>query len=345
MNPQLLASACLLYSTSPDRLVPLSGGHTNAVYKFPLPQTWQDSKTCQVSKASQLPKFGVLRIGVEDCPPEQTLGMLEWVLFLHDEGAPVIAPLVSINNHLLENLEQDGIRYTITAFEKAEGTLAEDIPPPEWTDDLFCSIGKAAGKLHHTSHRYKPSHPGFTRPMWFDSYEVHEATSLLATSTDPARDKLAALLIELKQLPTSTSEFGLIHEDLHFANFLILPDGHVSIIDFDDCGYGWYAMDVAMALFDVLVLYNPAGEDERKRFAYRFMSSYLAGYRQENPLPPFWLSQVPRFLKLKELCIYATLIGNADIALPDSWVGRFMRDRSTRIANDIPYVDIEFTAL
>ena len=339
MDAQLLASACLLFSTSPDLLVSLSGGHYNAVYKFPL------SQTPQVTESIEAGKYAVLRIGVEDCPPEQTLGMLEWVRFLSEHGAPVASPLPSVNHRLLENLEQDGTRYTITAFEKADGTLAEDIPPSEWTDSLFYSIGRAAGKLHHVSKSYQPSRPEFTRPIWFDSYEVKEATSLLVTSTDPAREKLAALLSELKQLPTGLADFGLIHNDLHFANFLIQPAGQVSIIDFDDCGYGWYAMDVAMALFDVLVLYNPADEDERQQFAYRFMSGYLAGYRQENPLPLFWLSQIPRFLKLKELCIYATLIGNADIALPDSWVGRFMRDRSDRIANDLPYVDIDFTAL
>ena len=339
MHPQLLSSACQLYSTSPDLLVPLSGGHYNAVYKFPLDQT------CQVSETDQVSKFGVLRIGVEDCPPEQTLGMLEWVRFLRDEAAPVTAPLLSINNRLLENLEQDGTRYTITAFEKTEGTLAEDIPPIEWTDDLFRNIGKAAGKLHHTSKSYKPSRPGFTRPMWFDSYDVHEATSLLATSTDPAREKLGALLIELKQLPIPPTEFGLIHDDLHFANFLIQPDGHVSIIDFDDCAYGWFAMDVAMALFDVMVVYNTTNEADKQRFAGRFMSNYLAGYRLENDLPLFWKSQLPRFLKLKELCIYATLIGNADIALPGSWVGRFMHDRAERIANDTPYVDIDYSSL
>ena len=339
MHPELLSSACQLYSTTPELLIPLSGGHTNAVYKFPLNQTWHFSETEQVSK------FGVLRIGVEDCPPEQTLGMLEWVRFLRDEGAPVTAPLPSINNRLLENLEHAGTRYTITAFEKAEGTLAEDIPPNEWTDDLFFSIGKAAGRLHHTSHRYKPSHPGFTRPMWFDSYEVHEATSLLATSTDPAREKLAALLIELKQLPTPPDYIGLIHDDLHFANFLILPDGQVRIIDFDDCAYGWYAMDIAMALFDVLVVYNPFSETEKQAFAQRFLSNYLSGYRQENELSLFYQNQLPRFLKLKELCIYATLIDHYDVDQPDSWVGRFMRGRAERIVSDIPYVDIDFALL
>jgi Ser/Thr protein kinase RdoA (MazF antagonist) len=282
---------------------------------------------------------------VQDCPVEQTLAMLEWARFLHDHGAPVTAPLPSTNHFLLEHLDHEGTHYIITAFQNAEGTLAENIPPSEWTDNLFYSIGRAAGKFHRISLGYSPSSPALTRPMWFDSYEILEATSLFASSLDPAREKLASLVEELKHLPIGSSDFGLIHDDLHFANFLILPDGRVSIIDFDDCGYSWFAMDVAMALFDILVLYDPASEVDKQSFAHRFLSNYLAGYRTEKDLSQFWLEQVPCFLKLKELCIYATLIGHAEITQPGSWVGRFMRGRSDRIANDVPYVDIDFTAL
>ena len=38
--------------------------------------------------------------------------------------------------------------------------------------------------------------------------------------------------------------FGLIHCDLRLANLLI--DGKtVKVIDFDDCGFGWYMYDAA----------------------------------------------------------------------------------------------------
>ncbi len=328
VDPILLASACTLYNTSPDDLIPLSGGHYNAVYQFPNGE-----------------KQAILRIGVEDCPREQTLGMLEWVRFLSDEGAPVTAPLPSINNRLLENLKYYGTRYTLTAFEKAEGTLAESIPPSEWMDELFRSIGKAAGKLHAISMRFQPSRPTHTRPQWFDAPEIHLAANRLTASDYLAGEKLTCLLANLHNLPTGPTDFGLIHGDLHFANFLIHPGGSVTIIDFDDCVYGWFAMDIAMALFDVLVLYNAPNAEERQYFARRFMRYYLSGYRQENDLPAFWQSQLPRFLKLKELCIYATLMGHSDIDNPDTWVGRFMRDRATRIANDTPYVDIDFDDL
>jgi Ser/Thr protein kinase RdoA (MazF antagonist) len=181
--------------------------------------------------------------------------------------------------------------------------------------------------------------------MWFDSYEIVEATHLLATSSDPAREKLASLVEALKHLPAGPSDFGLIHDDLHFANFLIQADGQISIIDFDDCVYSWFAMDVAMALFDILVLYDPVSEADKQSFARRFLSNYLSGYRMEKEFSQYWLDQIPRFLKLKELCIYAVLVGHAITGQPDSWVGRFMRGRADRIAGDVPYVDIDYTAL
>ena len=148
MDPILLTIASNLYDTSPEELIPLSGGHYNAVFQFPLIQA------TQVLPAGEVPdskKFGILRIGVEDCPYNQTMGMLEWVNFLSHQGAPVSAPLRSINNHLLERVRHYGTVYNLTAFEKAEGILAENIQVSEWSTEVFQSIGKAAGKLHRIS--------------------------------------------------------------------------------------------------------------------------------------------------------------------------------------------------
>lgn len=336
MDPELLKRACSFYQTSVDKLVTLSGGYYNAVYQFPLEQH------LRVANNDEDSYHGILRIGIEDCPAEQTLGMLEWVRFLSEHGAPVTPPLFSKHGRLLERLEQDGKAYTITAFEEVEGTLAERIPINEWTDELFCLIGRAAGKLHAVSTAYQPSRKSLTRPYWYDGYEIQDASHRLANITDPAGEKLARLIDELKLMPTDFSDFGLIHDDLHFANFLIDTNGKVTIIDFDDCVYGWFVADVAMALFDVLVLYHANNDEENQSFARRFMKNYLNGYRQEKELSLYWVTQIPRFLKLKELCVYAPLIGHPEINLPDSWVGRFMCGRAERIANDIPYVDIDF---
>jgi Ser/Thr protein kinase RdoA (MazF antagonist) len=330
MDTELLIKACRLYHTSPDQLTLLSGGHYNAVYRFPL------VRSSKPGVARSRSKYGVFRIGVEDCPPEQTLEMLEWVQFLSENQAPVAAPIRSNSGKLLERLEEGGKAYTITAFEEAQGTLAERIPPDDWTDELFFSIGRATGKLHAVSKRYKASQSVLTRPPWFESYEIQEATNRLNINQDPVGKILAEMIAELRGLPTDPACFGLIHDDLHFANFLVQPSGKVTIIDFDDCVYGWYAMDVAMALFDVLVLYGAKGEGEKQGFA---------GYRMEVALPAFWLKKIPNFIKLKEICVYVPLIGHADIDAPGTWVGDFMAERAERIANNVPYVTIDFGSL
>jgi Ser/Thr protein kinase RdoA (MazF antagonist) len=330
MDIQLLDLACKRYGASPEQLIPLSGGHFNAVYEFSV---------------GTMGSSGILRIGIEDCPTEQTLGMLEWVNFLRAQGAPVSGPLKSMRGHLLERLEYNNQPYNITCFEKVSGTLAENIPPNTWTDELFHAIGRAVGQFHAISKKYQPSHAGLTRPQWYDSYEITHATSLLQNLTDPAGEKLARLLNYLVSLPQSPADYGLIHDDLHFANFLVGQGNQVTVIDFDDCGYGWFVIDVAMAVFDVMVLYNPLNDVQGQIFARRFLRSYLSGYREQNQLDPFWQAQIGHFLKLKELCIYADLIGHPDIHQPDSWVGRFMRGRAERVANDTPYIDIDFSLI
>jgi hypothetical protein len=100
-----------------------------------------------------------------------------------------------------------------------------------------------------------------------------------------------------------------------------------------------------MALFDVLVLNNPATEGQAQNFSRHFLGNYLVGYRQEFTITPFWLRQIPWFLKLKELCIYADLIDHPQVDQPGNWVGDFMCGRARRIADELPYVDLDFTNL
>lgn len=328
MDPNLLHLACSLYNTSSYRLTPLSGGHYNAVYQYPTSTG-----------------AAILRIGLEDCPFEQTRAMLDWVNYLVQHRAPVSVPVLSVQGNLQESLEFAGSRYTLTAFEKANGILAENIPPPEWTPDLYRSIGQAVGCFHRISSSYQPAETSPARPQWFNSFEIIEAETKLEIRGDSAKEKLTRMIAELKQLPVSPSDFAIIHGDLHFANFIIQPDGMVTIIDFDDCSFGWFAIDVAMALFDVLVLFDPANDTQAQEFSQEFLSNYLKGYRKEFQFSAYWQSQLPRFLKLKELCIYADLVDHPDASCLGTWVGNFMRGRTERIANNLPYVDINFMDL
>ena len=43
----------------------------------------------------------------------------------------------------------------------------------------------------------------------------------------------------------------MIHADMHSQNVLIQED-KLSVIDFDDAGFGWYGFDLAVAVWDRL---------------------------------------------------------------------------------------------
>lgn len=319
--------AASLYDIPESALQPLRGGFSNHVYGFR-----RDDRNY------------VLRLMPPGNETDVWLqkSILAWMAHLAAHGASVPAPLPSQNGELMEVIPSPEGEWLAATYTQAEGILSEEIPFDQWDANQFQLLGKSIGRVHAIARGYVPQQ-GSRILDWevggnlFCNSIKHETW---------LKEKQSHVLEQIRALPRPADAYGLVHCDLHFANFFVdVPNQVVTLIDFDDCAYGWFAIDVAMALFDVLVLYNPTNEADKQRFALRFMSSYLSGYHLENDLPIFWQSQIPHFLKLKELCIYATLVGFPDIDQADTWGGRFMRGRSTRVANEVPYVDIDFSDL
>jgi Ser/Thr protein kinase RdoA (MazF antagonist) len=94
----------------------------------------------------------------------------------------------------------------------------------------------------------------------------------------------------LRELGTSTDGFGLIHADLHQANFLFAGD-EVRAIDFDDCGWGHHLFDLAISLFEIQPL---------PRYS-ALRAALLAGYRSVRPLPAEWERHLDAFFALRHL--------------------------------------------
>jgi Ser/Thr protein kinase RdoA (MazF antagonist) len=72
---------------------------------------------------------------------------------------------------------------------------------------------------------------------WRDGVGVGAAEAgILARLEERLRERLGAF-------GTRPEKFGLIHADTRLAN-LLLHDGTTAVIDFDDCGFGWYLYDL-----------------------------------------------------------------------------------------------------
>ena len=72
----------------------------------------------------------------------------------------------------------------------------------------------------------------------------------------------------------TSANWGLIHADLRPSNIIIGPDGELTLIDFDDCGYSWFLYDFAAALTFV----------EHKPYAPAMAQRWVEGYRSVTAL-------------------------------------------------------------
>ena len=76
------------------------------------------------------------------------------------------------------------------------------------------------------------------------------------------------------------------------------------------------------------------------------MPPFLRGYGRENRLDVRWSDQLPHFLKLREIDLYAVIHRSLDVEnLDDWWCERFMDGRKERIERDRPVIDFDFGSL
>ncbi len=198
--------------------------------------------------------------------------------------------------------------------------------------------------MHAIAQTYKPEVSALCRPEWHEIGNCFNESLPEAFVDTRLGQQYAQVRERLAVLPTEAEHYGMVHADFHAANFFVdLATNAITVFDFDDCVRGWYVMDIAMPLFDMLVVYPRV---DRAVFAAHFLKQFLQGYRSERSLEPFWVAQLPHFLKLLEINIYLQVYAYHDPADTTSWVGKFMAaDRRDRIDRGEPYVDLDFAGV
>ena len=227
------------------------------------------------------------------------LGEVDWINYLAAGGVSVAKAILSDSGKLVEAIDdqQDGA-FLATAFVKAQGQAPWDL----WTPQLYESYGEMVGRIHTLSKTYQPTQDAWKRPDWDDDLFAF-VEHYLPDSESIAKEKYRDACQHVNTLAKDHASYGLTHQDAHGNNFFVDDTGQITLFDFDECAYNWFINDIAIVLFYIV----QSAEDWRA-FTQEFLTHFLRGYGQACPLDPMWLQEIPHFLKIREIELYAVML-------------------------------------
>jgi Ser/Thr protein kinase RdoA (MazF antagonist) len=162
--------------------------------------------------------------------------------------------------------------------------------------DHYGHLGRLLGRFHAASAMW-PEARLLPRPG-VGMAGVNSALTVGNLSPDVARElaEAVARIAPVEETLTSNPTLcGLIHGDPSFGNVVFRHDGEPVLIDFDDCGHGIFAYDVAIAL---------AGAWSRSDYA-TCREELLAGYRCEKPMSEAEVLSLPYLMALRAASLIA----------------------------------------
>ncbi|WP_138500888.1 phosphotransferase enzyme family protein [Nostoc sp. PA-18-2419] len=253
----------------------------------------------------------VLRLGaLAGHDSARQLSEMKWLEWLGSKAKfPVPLPVVNCDGQLVTDLPtaDPSEPHLAVVLRWVEG----EHPSPPIEPTFFSQLGEITGHMHLLATHFSVP-VGFVRPSWdwhqlFGPFSVFESRlsggGSLEVSSVPLEDAqlniLASvrnvLLNDLHKLRSSEDAWGLIHGDLHRDNILI-HDGETGVIDFDDCGWGFFLYDVASVLDSTYRrLARNLGEYQQLRDAY------LTSYDRIRPLPTTTSAQLMIFKAMRDL--------------------------------------------
>lgn len=205
---------------------------------------------------------------------------LMWLSALRrDIGLLVPEPIPALGGRWTVALTHRGLDRPrlCTVFRWIEGRRRR----PPLSSATLERLGWFLAMLHRHSESFDPP-AGFVRPWWdldgIAGRAVDVDPSVARGALPPDALALADRTIEtvgtaMRSLVACPGSHGLIHSDLFWQN-LLFRRGRLAAIDFDGCGFGLYAYDLAVPLADIRL--TPAFVPAR--------DALLRGYRKVRPV-------------------------------------------------------------
>ena len=251
----------------------------------------------------------VLRINRPGYHPRQHIETeLAWVKALRRDTPVITADVYEgLDGEAVQHIWHRGVP------EPRNCVLMEYLPGTEPDDSnrlaAFELLGEVTARLHQHASSWKSSHP-IQRHRWdFEAMlgkvalwgRWQDGLGMTAGKKRHLSRVVEALRPRIAAIGESRQRFGLVHADLRASNLLV-HEGRVAVIDFDDTGFSWFIYDLAAALSFI--------ETHPDMPAY--IEAWLGGYRKVRSLSKAELKAIDHFIMLRRMLLVAWVGSHAD---------------------------------
>lgn len=247
-----------------------------------------------------------------------------WTTALADAGINVPEPLAAPDGRSYLPIDVPALGQTrwVGLARWVEGevlmpTVRDPAADPAAMRECFWRLGQMIAQMHIVATGWQPPASFMRRrldadglvgakPYWGNFWESELLTPDERALLIRVRDRLHGLL---SSYGYDKARFGVIHADLHPGNVLI-NDGHLAAIDFDDTASGWFMFDLAVALHQCqdLALFP------------QFYAACVEGYCETRPLSEGDLRMIPVFLLVRGLAEIGWFADRPENATPEEMV-------------------------
>ncbi len=217
---------------------------------------------------------------------------IEALLHLQQSGVSVSTPLIRRDGKYIEAImAPEGMRFLVL-FSYALGK-----EPTYGTNEIVEALlyGKMVARIHKETNTFRSKHSRFTLDLTYLLDNPLEIIKPFFSNRVEDLEYLVGLAEKLRQhiksMPINSLDFGFCHGDLHGQNAHIDQDKAITFFDFDCCGMGWRAYDIAVFRWGSL-FNNKSAE----RYA-----SFMRGYNEIRCLCPIDLDSIPYFVVLRQI--------------------------------------------
>ncbi|WEK06435.1 MAG: phosphotransferase [Candidatus Devosia phytovorans] len=235
---------------------------------------------------------------------------LAWLKALHrDTDLSIPRPVAGRDGELIQRFATGNGERLAVLFQFLPGG---EPTPDSNLGNIFVQLGAYAATMHlHASQWQRPA--GFHRQIW-QAATILDADGLwgdwrvapgVNERNRPILDRLdSALWRRLGEYGTGADRYGLIHADMRLGNLLVDGDT-VHLIDFDDCGFCWFAYDFAAA----------TSFHETNKAVPALKAAWLEGYQTIRPLQPEDIAALDSMVMLRRMALLAWIGSHSETAL------------------------------